>query len=102
SGGQRQRLALSRLFLSNAPILILDEATSALDAETEQKILRHLHSTTRNRTVLMIAHRFAPLKQADLILVLDKGVIVEQGRHDELLQRKGVYWALYQKQQASV
>jgi ATP-binding cassette subfamily B protein len=102
SGGQRQRIALCRLFLSNAPILILDEATSALDAETEQKILRHLKSVSRNRTVLMIAHRFAPLKQADLILVLDKGVIVEQGRHEELLQRKGVYWALYQKQQASV
>jgi HlyB family type I secretion system ABC transporter len=102
SGGQRQRLALSRLFLSHAPILILDEATSALDAETEQKVLHHLRQVTHNRTVLMIAHRFAPLRQADLILVLEKGVIVEQGRHQELLERKGVYWALYQKQQASV
>lgn len=102
SGGQRQRLALARLFLSKAPILILDEATSALDAETEQKVLHNLRRFTQNRTVLMIAHRFSPLKQADLILVLDKGVIVEQGQHQELLERKGVYWALYQKQQASV
>lgn len=102
SGGQRQRVALSRLFLTDAPVLILDEATSALDSETEQKVLHNLRNRSHNRTVLMIAHRFAPLKQADLILVMEKGELVERGRHDELLQRKGVYWALYQKQQASV
>jgi ATP-binding cassette subfamily B protein len=98
SGGQRQRLALARLFLSDAPILILDEATSALDSETEQRILQNLSKVSRNRTVLMIAHRFASLKHADLILVLEKGDLVEQGRHDDLLQQQGVYWALYQKQ----
>ena len=102
SGGQRQRVALSRLFLTDAPILVLDEATSALDSETEQKVLENLRSRSQNRTVLMIAHRFAPLKHADLILVMEKGELVEQGCHDELLQRRGVYWALYQKQQASV
>jgi ATP-binding cassette, subfamily B, bacterial len=102
SGGQRQRLALARLFLSNAPILILDEATSALDSETEQQVLRNLQKVRRNRTVFAIAHRFAPLKQADLILVLEKGVLVEQGKHDELLSQRGVYWSLYQGQQSSI
>jgi ATP-binding cassette, subfamily B, bacterial len=102
SGGQRQRLALARLFLSKAPILILDEATSALDSETEQQVLQNLQSTSKNRTVFLIAHRFAPLKKADLILVLEKGVLVEKGTHTELLQKKGLYWSLYQRQQAGV
>ncbi len=102
SGGQRQRLALARLFLSKAPILILDEATSSLDSETEQKVLQNLQEVSGDRTVFMIAHRFAPLKRADLILVLEKGEIVERGTHDELLQKRGVYWALYQRQLASV
>ncbi len=102
SGGQRQRLALARLFLSQAPILILDEATSSLDSETEQKVLQNLQEVSGDRTVFMIAHRFAPLKRADLILVLEKGEIVERGTHDDLLEKKGVYWALYQRQLASV
>lgn len=109
SGGQRQRIALARLFLSQAPILILDEATSNLDSETEQKVLQNLRKASGNggvngkgaRTVFMIAHRFAPLKRADLILVLEKGVIVEQGNHEELLQQKGIYSALYQRQLAA-
>lgn len=102
SGGQRQRIALSRLFLSEAPILILDEATSSLDSETEQKVLQNLQEVKGARTVFMIAHRFAPLKRADLILVLEKGEIVERGTHDELLEKRGVYFALYQRQLASV
>ncbi|MBH8555790.1 peptidase domain-containing ABC transporter [Nostocaceae cyanobacterium CENA357] len=102
SGGQRQRIALARLFLSQAPILILDEATSSLDSETEQKVLQNLQEVSGDRTVFMIAHRFAPLKRADLILVLEKGEIVERGTHDELLQKRGVYWVLYQRQLASV
>lgn len=102
SGGQRQRLALSRLFISNAPILVLDEATSALDSETEQQVLQSLQKVAENRTVFLIAHRFAPLKKADLILVLEKGVLVEKGTHDELLRSKGLYWSLYQRQQAAV
>lgn len=102
SGGQRQRLALARLFLSKAPILILDEATSALDAETEQQVLQNLQRVSQDRTVFLIAHRFAPLKRADLIVVLEKGVLVEKGTHNDLLQSKGLYWSLYQRQQASV
>ncbi|MBI1242920.1 type I secretion system permease/ATPase [Umezakia ovalisporum] len=102
SGGQRQRIALARLFLSQAPILILDEATSALDSETEQQVLQNLQKVSANRTVFLIAHRFAPLKGADLILVLEKGMIAERGTHLDLLQQKGLYWSLYQRQQANI
>jgi ATP-binding cassette, subfamily B, bacterial len=102
SGGQRQRIALARLFLSPAPILILDEATSALDSETEQQVLENLQKISANRTVFLIAHRFAPLKRADLILVLEKGVLAERGTHLDLLRQKGLYWSLYQRQQANI
>jgi ATP-binding cassette subfamily B protein len=102
SGGQRQRIALARLFLSQAPILVLDEATSALDSETEQQVLQSMQKVSGDRTIFMIAHRFAPLKRADLILVLEKGVLVEKGTHDELIRSKGLYWSLYQRQQAAV
>jgi len=101
SGGQRQRLALARVFLSKAPLLILDEATSALDSETERQILQNLQRVRNGRTVLMITHRFAPLKYADRVLVLEKGVLIEQGSHQELLQQQGIYWALHQQQQAA-
>jgi ATP-binding cassette subfamily B protein len=102
SGGQRQRVALARLFLSNAPILVLDEATSALDSETEQQVLQNLQKAAGNRTVFLIAHRFAPLRRADLILVMEKGLIAERGTHEELLRKKGLYYSLYQRQQAAV
>ena len=102
SGGQRQRIALARLFLSQSPILVLDEATSALDSETEQQVLQNLQKVSANRTVFLIAHRFAPLKRADLILVLERGVIGERGTHLDLLQQKGLYWSLYQRQQANI
>ena len=101
SGGQRQRLALARVFLSNAPILILDEATSALDSETERQVLQNLQRVRNGRTVFMITHRFAPLKYADRVLVLEKGILIEQGSHQELLHQKGAYWALHQQQQAA-
>jgi HlyB family type I secretion system ABC transporter len=102
SGGQRQRITLARLFLSQAPILILDEATSSLDAETEQQVLENLQRVSKDRTMFLIAHRFAPLKRADLILVMEKGVIAERGTHDSLIQQKGLYWSLYQRQQMSI
>jgi HlyB family type I secretion system ABC transporter len=102
SGGQRQRLALARLFLSSAPILILDEATSSLDSETERRVLQNLQQLKGDRTIMMITHRFAPLKHADRVLVLEKGILVEQGTHTELLQQKSAYWALYQQQQAGI
>ncbi|MEA5514920.1 peptidase domain-containing ABC transporter [Nodularia sp. UHCC 0506] len=102
SGGQRQRIALARLFLSQAPILVLDEATSALDSETEQQVLQNLQKVSAHRTVFLIAHRFAPLKRADMILVLERGVIAERGTHLDLLQQKGLYWSLYQRQQANI
>lgn len=102
SGGQRQRIALARMFLSKAPLLILDEATSSLDAETEQQVLANLQTTSKDRTLFLIAHRFAPLKRADLILVMEDGVIVERGTHDELVKNQGLYWSLYQRQQLSV
>ncbi|NER00014.1 MAG: peptidase domain-containing ABC transporter, partial [Cyanothece sp. SIO2G6] len=102
SGGQRQRITLARLFLSDAPILILDEATSHLDAETEQQVLENLRNVSRDRTVFLIAHRFAPLKNADLILAMEKGVVVERGTHQSLLNDKGLYYSLYQRQQAAI
>lgn len=101
SGGQRQRITLARLFISQAPILILDEATTGLDAETEQQVLQNLQNFSQNRTVFMIAHRFEPLQKADLVLVLEKGILVEQGSHLELLQKRGLYWSLYQRQQSN-
>jgi ATP-binding cassette, subfamily B, bacterial len=102
SGGQRQRIALARFFLSSARLLILDEATSALDVRTERQVLESFRSFFPGRTVVMITHRFAPLKSADLILVLDKGKIVERGTHDELIAKGGVYATLYELQRDSV
>jgi ATP-binding cassette subfamily B protein len=100
SRGQRQRIAIARLFLSSAPIMILDEATNALDSETEQIVWQNMQRVFQNRTIFLIAHRFDPLKQADLIAVIERGVIAEKGTHLELLQEKGVYWALYERQQS--
>ncbi|HEY9734734.1 MAG TPA: ATP-binding cassette domain-containing protein, partial [Trichocoleus sp.] len=101
SGGQRQRVALARMFLNDTPILILDEATSALDAQTERQVLRNLRRFAQGRTVMLLTHRYSMLRSADKILVLEKGVLVEQGRHEELLAAKGVYSVLYQQQQES-
>ena len=102
SGGQRQRITIARAYLKNPKILILDEATNAFDSEPEQQVLNHLQVAARNRTVFFIAHRFAPLKKADLILVMENGVILEQGTHEELLRKEGVYSSLYRLQQANV
>ena len=94
SGGQRQRIAIARAMLKNPPLLLLDEATSALDAESERMVQAALESAMRNRTTLVIAHRLATVQQADLIVVLDHGVLVEQGTHAELVARGGVYAGL--------
>jgi subfamily B ATP-binding cassette protein MsbA len=91
SGGQRQRVALARAFLKDAPILLLDEATSALDAESERLIEMALRSLSRGRTTLIIAHRLATVRHADRIVVMDAGRIVEEGTHDELIARNGLY-----------
>ena len=98
SGGQRQRIAIARAFLKNAPILVLDEATSALDSETEIAIQKSFDKLSKGRTTIAIAHRLSTLRNMDRIVVLDKGVIVEQGTHNSLLRKKGKYYHLWQMQ----
>lgn len=98
SGGQRQRLALARALLKDAPILILDEATSALDTESERYIQAALQKIMRNRTTLVIAHRLSTIENADMILVIDHGRIVERGSHRELIEKNGAYARLHQMQ----
>jgi len=98
SGGQRQRLALARALLKDAPILILDEATSALDTESERYIQAALQKVMHNRTTLVIAHRLSTIENADVILVIDHGRIVEQGTHRELIEKNGAYSRLHQIQ----
>ena len=94
SGGQKQRLSIARAVLKNPPIMILDEATSALDTESEQLVQMALEKMMENRTSIVIAHRLSTIKKADIIVVLKKGEIVEQGKHDELLAVKGEYFKL--------
>lgn len=98
SGGQRQRIAIARAVLKNAPILILDEATSALDTDSERHIQAALEQLMKGRTTFVIAHRLSTVEKADRILVLEKGLIVEQGTHKELLSNKGRYAKLYRNQ----
>ena len=98
SGGQRQRLAIARAVLKNPPILILDEATSAVDNETEAAIQRSLERITINRTTIAIAHRLSTVRNADCIYVMEKGKLIEQGRHEQLLEQKGIYAMLWRVQ----
>jgi subfamily B ATP-binding cassette protein MsbA len=101
SGGQRQRLAIARALLKNAPVLILDEATSALDTESERQVQAALETLMRGRTTVVIAHRLSTIERADRIVVLERGRVVESGRHAELLARGGVYAKLYHLQFAA-
>jgi ATP-binding cassette subfamily B protein len=91
SGGQRQRIAIARALLKNPPLLLLDEATSALDAESEQLVQQALEEAMQGRTTLVIAHRLATVIGADRIVVLERGAVIEQGSHAELIGRGGLY-----------
>ena len=101
SGGQKQRIAIARTLLTNPKLLILDEATSALDYQTERKVWEGLRNTCLNSTVFFITHRLNTVRNADLIVMLHKGSIEEIGTHEELMNLKGRYYALYRQQEAS-
>ncbi len=101
SGGQKQRLSIARAVLKNPPIMILDEATSALDTESEQLVQTALEKMMQNRTSLVIAHRLSTIQKADKIVVLKKGEIVEEGKHQDLLAKKGEYFKLVNMQSLS-
>ena len=100
SGGQRQRVAIARTLLSNPKLLVMDEATSALDYESERKVFDNLLNNINDRTVFFITHRLSTIRQADVILMLHQGAVVEVGTHDELIKHRGRYYALYRQQES--
>lgn len=98
SGGEQQRIAIARAIVKNAPIIVLDEATAFSDPENEYLIQRAFEKLMRGKTVIMIAHRLSTIRSANKILVIDKGLLIEEGNHDQLLERKGKYfdmWTMY-------
>ncbi|MEG3032148.1 MAG: ATP-binding cassette domain-containing protein, partial [Enterococcus sp.] len=98
SGGQKQRISLARALAKNPAILILDDTTSAVDMETESKIQQELAKLTTKKTTFIIAHRISSVKDADLILLMEKGHVVEKGTHEELVTKRGKYYEVYRKQ----
>ena len=102
SGGERQRISIARALLKNAPIILLDEATASLDPENEVLVQKAIAKLVNGKTVIMIAHRLRTVVDADQILVLEDGKLVEQGTHDELMRKKGVYQKLFHIQQESL
>ena len=101
SGGQRQRVAIARTLLSNPKLLVMDEATSALDYETERKVCDNLLENLNDQTVFFITHRLSTIRQAEMIVMLHQGAVVEVGTHEELMQHRGRYYALYRQQESS-
>jgi ATP-binding cassette subfamily B protein len=101
SGGQRQRIAIARTLLSNPKLLVMDEATSALDYETERKVCDNLHEKLTDQTVFFITHRLSTIRQADVIVMMHQGAVVEIGTHDDLMKHKGRYFALYRQQESA-
>ena len=98
SGGQKQRISIARAFIKTPRILMLDDCLSAVDTETEEEILENLDLITKDRTTLIVSHRISSVKNADVIIVIDNGQIIQQGTHNELICKEGYYKALYKKQ----
>ena len=91
SGGEKQRIAIARAIMKDAPIIILDEATANVDPENEKELTEAIENLTKKKTIIMIAHRLKTVRNADQIIVVDKGKIVQKGKHDELLKQEGIY-----------
>ena len=91
SGGEKQRIAIARAIIKNAPIIILDEATANVDPENEKELTQAIENLTKEKTIIMIAHRLKTVRHADQIVVIDKGRIVQKGKHDELMKQEGIY-----------